>query len=115
MITQFQPQIRGWGAWAQAGYDFTSHWGVWADYGIDQPDYARFNRETGGTLLNRSEEHTSELQSRLHLVCRLLLEKKKNIHNKQPHEDILRQDNTIIVNRLKYIYVVNISCSRDIM
>src|SRR2546429_3561358 len=27
----------------------------------------------------RSEEHTSELQSRLHLVCRLLLEKKKNI------------------------------------
>src|SRR2546422_1778128 len=29
-------------------------------------------------LLKRSEEHTSELQSRLHLVCRLLLEKKKN-------------------------------------
>src|SRR2546429_4833611 len=28
-------------------------------------------------LENRSEEHTSELQSRLHLVCRLLLEKKK--------------------------------------
>src|SRR5687768_17755931 len=27
--------------------------------------------------LTRSEEHTSELQSRLHLVCRLLLEKKK--------------------------------------
>src|SRR5690554_7205476 len=29
--------------------------------------------------LLRSEEHTSELQSRPHLVCRLLLEKKKNI------------------------------------
>src|SRR2546422_8363962 len=29
---------------------------------------------------SRSEEHTSELQSRLHLVCRLLLEKKKK-HN----------------------------------
>src|SRR5687768_18153142 len=28
-------------------------------------------------LVYRSEEHTSELQSRLHLVCRLLLEKKK--------------------------------------
>src|SRR2546422_5646429 len=28
----------------------------------------------------RSEEHTSELQSRLHLVCRLLLEKKKQTH-----------------------------------
>src|SRR5687768_18181014 len=30
----------------------------------------------------RSEEHTSELQSRLHLVCRLLLEKKKKKQNK---------------------------------
>src|SRR2546422_2029111 len=30
-------------------------------------------------LLERSEEHTSELQSRLHLVCRLLLEKKKKL------------------------------------
>src|SRR2546429_5673221 len=29
-------------------------------------------------LARRSEEHTSELQSRLHLVCRLLLEKKKH-------------------------------------
>src|SRR2546429_4676417 len=29
---------------------------------------------------SRSEEHTSELQSRLHLVCRLLLEKKKTPH-----------------------------------
>src|SRR2546422_8424462 len=28
-------------------------------------------------IMKRSEEHTSELQSRLHLVCRLLLEKKK--------------------------------------
>src|SRR2546422_1912239 len=33
-------------------------------------------------MFRRSEEHTSELQSRLHLVCRLLLEKKKN--PKQP-------------------------------
>src|SRR2546422_8193445 len=31
----------------------------------------------GDALERRSEEHTSELQSRLHLVCRLLLEKKK--------------------------------------
>src|SRR2546429_4235558 len=33
--------------------------------------------ETIGGRRVRSEEHTSELQSRLHLVCRLLLEKKK--------------------------------------
>src|SRR5690625_5978531 len=32
------------------------------------------------SLLLRSEEHTSELQSRGHLVCRLLLEKKKHLH-----------------------------------
>src|SRR5687768_18355352 len=32
------------------------------------------------TVGPRSEEHTSELQSRLHLVCRLLLEKKKEKH-----------------------------------
>src|SRR5689334_24660574 len=31
--------------------------------------------------LSRSEEHTSELQSQFHLVCRLLLEKKKYINN----------------------------------
>src|SRR3712207_8883958 len=30
----------------------------------------------------RSEEHTSELQSRQYLVCRLLLEKKKHLHNR---------------------------------
>src|SRR2546422_3248976 len=33
-----------------------------------------------GSIRQRSEEHTSELQSRLHLVCRLLLEKKKRTH-----------------------------------
>src|SRR2546429_6075522 len=37
---------------------------------------------------NRSEEHTSELQSRLHLVCRLLLDKKTQYpqeHDHHPH------------------------------
>src|SRR5215208_2017761 len=33
-----------------------------------------------GERYGRSEEHTSELQSRGHLVCRLLLEKKKQLH-----------------------------------
>src|SRR2546430_13275012 len=35
----------------------------------------------GHRPVERSEEHTSELQSQSNLVCRLLLEKKKNIHN----------------------------------
>src|SRR2546429_889739 len=39
---------------------------------------ARSRDAAGGRGACRSEEHTSELQSRLHLVCRLLLEKKKN-------------------------------------
>src|SRR3712207_7991938 len=38
-------------------------------------------QDTGGKYPGRSEEHTSELQSRQYLVCRLLLEKKKNTTN----------------------------------
>src|SRR3989442_4752109 len=40
---------------------------------------SHFGTSDGGYYSDRSEEHTSELQSRPHLVCRLLLEKKKNI------------------------------------
>src|SRR5690554_7096545 len=51
----------------------------------DQPPPDRYGTEQSDLLLQawwnpiggRSEEHTSELQSRPHLVCRLLLEKKK--------------------------------------
>src|SRR5690606_40296277 len=38
-------------------------------------------QEPAGAAAHRSEEHTSELQSRENLVCRLLLEKKKKIAN----------------------------------
>src|SRR2546422_2271533 len=42
------------------------------------PDKSHCSRRSSQALsVSRSEEHTSELQSRLHLVCRLLLEKKK--------------------------------------
>src|SRR3712207_8597905 len=43
---------------------------------------------------NRSEEHTSELQSRQYLVCRLLLEKKKKSHNPPLSPDPLRHVTT---------------------
>src|SRR2546429_1996619 len=52
---------------------------------------AEFQDRTVGVLVQRrlnvrrllrSEEHTSELQSRLHLVCRLLLEKKKHLSHR---------------------------------
>src|SRR2546429_7161599 len=45
----------------------------------DRSSGSRQNQPTlDSRLPERSEEHTSELQSRLHLVCRLLLEKKNN-------------------------------------
>src|SRR2546422_8568383 len=40
----------------------------------------------------RSEEHTSELQSRLHLVCRLLLEKKKKNTTQRKNVDGIKRD-----------------------
>src|SRR3712207_7697467 len=50
-----------------------------------RPAVGRADRPRGDlerrTPRARSEEHTSELQSRQYLVCRLLLEKKKNPHN----------------------------------
>src|SRR5260370_17347518 len=46
-----------------------------------------FLRERPGVAFDRSEEHTSELQSHLNLVCRLLLEKKKT----SPSFSILHQ------------------------
>src|SRR3712207_6968561 len=57
------------GAGAAGGARVQRH--QWPDRGL--PPYAE---AAGG---RRSEEHTSELQSRQYLVCRLLLEKKKNI------------------------------------
>src|SRR5437879_13861765 len=45
------------------------------------PLYLSARRWAGRRALVRSEEHTSELQSPMYLVCRLLLEKKKNIIN----------------------------------
>src|SRR5262249_59884397 len=63
----------------QASYAMPdAHWG----YGFPIGGVAAFDAERGGVVSatrtpNRSEEHTSELQSLTNLVCRLLLEKKK--------------------------------------
>src|SRR6266513_5172589 len=51
--------------------------------------------------LSRSEEHTSELQSRFEIVCRLLLEKKKNnVSFPFPYENQIK----ILLATLKHIY-----------
>src|SRR2546422_4343958 len=61
------------------------------DLGADSLDTVElvmaFEKEFDIDIPDRSEEHTSELQSRLHLVCRLLLEKKKTLHIRQPRSE----------------------------
>src|SRR3712207_7945777 len=49
---------------------------------------------------SRSEEHTSELQSRQYLVCRLLLEKKKNLRYNKPIHNIRRRAQEILTHIL---------------
>src|SRR5689334_23768956 len=49
---------------------------------VQQPLWRQFE---GVEHVDRSEEHTSELQSQFHLVCRLLLEKKKKISETMLH------------------------------
>src|SRR2546426_5874791 len=57
-----------------------------AQLNMDMIGRGRADDETGGGpgYLQRSEEHTSELQSPCNLVCRLLLEKKKNKRPQAP-------------------------------
>src|SRR5947208_3549019 len=63
----------------------------------DDPDEAAVAASSGSSVIlvidtsARSEEHTSELQSPDHLVCRLLLEKKKNAHIHAAARDVLQQ------------------------
>src|SRR2546422_7854198 len=53
-----------------------------------RPRDARLQARIAAILRVRSEEHTSELQSRLHLVCRLLLEKKKSLTSTPPQRTV---------------------------
>src|SRR5690606_41747489 len=73
-----RPRDSGWGALASS--HLLSFFGVFGNVGAPpcvRCPVARPPRCRAGGGANRSEEHTSELQSRENLVCRLLLEKKK--------------------------------------
>src|SRR3712207_7470451 len=60
----------------RAAIDSVNGWGFWLHVGYS---WALLSLAVALVALRRSEEHTSELQSRQYLVCRLLLEKKKHI------------------------------------
>src|SRR2546428_1000941 len=68
-----QVEHRWYQTWADRGYFHASVTGPGSPYVIVIPP----PNITGSLHMGRSEEHTSELQSRSDLVCRLLLEKKK--------------------------------------
>src|SRR5690348_17977948 len=58
-----------------------------------RPAGSRLTFTTAQPIIARSEEHTSELQSPVHLVCRLLLEKKKNINIQNTYTHTQNNDN----------------------
>src|SRR5258707_11601392 len=67
---------------AQQAIKCATHW-----RGTGACSIARFWGDIRGYASERSEEHTSELQSRQYLVCRLLLEKKKKPQTKRISSD----------------------------
>src|SRR5690625_7033097 len=63
--------------WDYVGYDGFIDYENAYNFTIDLIDVLKHDVQNMVDIAERSEEHTSELQSRGHLVCRLLLEKKK--------------------------------------
>src|SRR2546422_3200055 len=57
------------------------------------------------SMNERSEEHTSELQSRLHLVCRLLLEKKKKTRLRRLRDE--EQEREACVHNIRHSCIVD--------
>src|SRR5438270_9828752 len=53
---------------------------------------------------NRSEEHTSELQSQSNIVCRLLLEKKKNFMSCHACKGFVKQKQLVMMHKYHVIY-----------
>src|SRR3712207_8184068 len=75
--TLFRSSCSGATAAPAATSSFSSYATKWGLAAPHQADRLAARRPLGA---HRSEEHTSELQSRQYLVCRLLLEKKKKLH-----------------------------------
>src|SRR5687767_15624392 len=81
--TLFRSELRGDYSKAAADYSVEQEWGKYTpeEHELYRRLYARQAKLVPRYACpERSEEHTSELQSLAYLVCRLLLEKKKNKH-----------------------------------
>src|SRR5436189_3644807 len=78
--------FRSGGIGANVDADFTGQVRAEVEIALAAADVLVFvvDGQDGLTPLDRSEEHTSELQSPMYLVCRLLLEKKKKKINHKP-------------------------------
>ena len=109
VVTPFQPPEEKRLAYAaDITYGTNNEFGF--DYLRDNMAFSmeeKFQRELNFAVIDevdsRSEEHTSELQSRLHLVCRLLLEKKKHKTKKQKkNKNKLQRYFKPIVERYNY-------------
>src|SRR3712207_9474232 len=68
-------------SWATRALKLWQDPGPREHYAVAWSLYGCFLKSDRIKIMSRSEEHTSELQSRQYLVCRLLLEKKKYIRN----------------------------------
>src|SRR5437879_8075239 len=78
------------------------HIALFRAFGVAPPKYAhiplilnadgsKMSKRDQGALMTRSEEHTSELQSPMYLVCRLLLEKKKKRKRRDTYRIYVRK------------------------
>src|SRR5258705_8336311 len=66
----------------------------------ERRDGQTFVFDVTALVVVRSEEHTSELQSLRHLVCRLLLEKKKNFAEASPMERLTSPNDNTMTQRM---------------
>src|SRR2546430_5340989 len=77
--TLFRSALAGWRSILQLGVDPHELETLLLELRTPQAPPAGMRQLSGSSIRGRSEEHTSELQSQSNLVCRLLLEKKKNV------------------------------------
>src|SRR2546429_6341466 len=72
---------------------------------LGKGQFEKVSDSLGPDFIRRSEEHTSELQSRLHLVCRLLLEKKKS----PPYAATAALDTTTLRHPFYYVLATTLN------